>query len=218
MKSIEIKADPREHYGKKSSNSLRAEGKVPCVMYGGKENLHFYAHENAFRKLVYTPEVYLVNLIIGDKSYKAVMKDIQFHPVTDHLQHIDFLQVFEDKPVTINLPIKITGESIGVKAGGKLRIKRRSLRIKGLAADIPDHFTIDITNIQIGESIKVGDLSFDKLEIIDNKRAMVVAVAVSRISLQEEEELAAAEAEEGAEGAEGGEGAAAEEKKEEAGQ
>jgi large subunit ribosomal protein L25 len=216
MKSIEIKADPREHYGKKSSNSLRAEGNVPCVMYGGEENVHFYAHENSFRKLVYTPEVYLVSLVIGDKSYKAVMKDIQFHPVSDRLQHIDFLEVSEDKPVTISIPIKITGESVGVKAGGKLRIKRRSLRVKGLAADIPDHLTIDISKLQIGQSIKIGDLSYDKLEIIDTKRAMVVAVAVSRISLQEEEELAAAEAEEGAEGAEGAEGGATEEKKEEA--
>jgi large subunit ribosomal protein L25 len=202
MKSIEIKADLREYYGKRSSNSLRAEGKVPCVMYGGKENLHFYAHENSFRKLVYTPEVYLVSLVIGNKTYKAVMKDIQFHPVSDRLQHIDFLQVFEDKPVTIGIPIKITGESVGVKAGGKLRIKRRSLRIKGLAADIPDHFTVDISALQIGQSIKIGDLSFDKLEIIDNKRAMVVAVAVSRISLKEEE-VAAPEAEEAAEEAGG---------------
>jgi large subunit ribosomal protein L25 len=211
MKSIEIKAHLREHYGKKSSNSLRAEGNVPCVMYGGKENIHFYAHENSFRKLVYTPEVYLVNLEIDDKSYKAVMKDIQFHPVSDRLQHIDFMQVFEDKPVTISIPIKITGESVGVKAGGKLRIKRRSLRVKGLAADIPDHFTIDISKIQIGQSIKIGDLSFDKLEIIDTKRAMVVAVAVSRVSVKEEEEVAAPEGEAGAE-------EAATEEKEEAGQ
>ena len=211
MKSIEIKARLREHYGKKSSNSLSAEGNVPCVMYGGKENIHFYAHENSFRKLVYTPEVYLVSLEIDDKSYKAVMKDIQFHPVSDRLQHIDFMQVFEDKPVTISIPIKITGESVGVKAGGKLRIKRRSLRVKGLAADIPDHFTIDISKIQIGQSIKIGDLSFDKLEIIDTKRAMVVAVAVSRVSVKEEEEVAAPEGEAGAE-------EAAAEEKEEAGQ
>jgi large subunit ribosomal protein L25 len=211
MKSIEIKAHLREHYGKKSSNSLRAEGNVPCVMYGGKENIHFYAHKNSFRKLVYTPEVYLVNLEIDDKGYKAVMKDIQFHPVSDSLQHIDFMQVFEDKPVTVSIPIKITGESVGVKAGGKLRIKRRSLRVKGLAADIPDHFTIDISKLQIGQSIKIGDLSFDKLEIIDTKRAMVVAVAVSRVSVKEEEEVAAPEGEAGAE-------EAAAEEKEEAGQ
>lgn len=187
MKSIEIKAVSRDHFGKKSSGSLRAENNVPCVMYGGEENLHFYAQENVFRKLVYTPEVYLVNLIIDGKNYNAVMKDLQFHPVSDRLLHIDFMQVFENKPVTINIPIKITGESAGVKAGGKLRIKRRTLRVKGLAADLPDHLTIDISKIQIGQSIKIGDLSYDKLEIIDNKRAMVVAVAVSRVALKEEE-------------------------------
>jgi large subunit ribosomal protein L25 len=186
MKSIEIKAASRDHFGKKSSNSLRAENNVPCVMYGGEENLHFYAHENAFRKLVYTPEVYLVNLIIDGKSYNAVMKDLQFHPVSDKLLHIDFIEVSDKKPVTINIPIKITGESAGVKAGGKLRIKRRSLRVRGLAADLPDHLNIDITKLQIGQSIKIGDLSYDKLEIIDNKRAMVAAVAVSRVSLKEE--------------------------------
>ena len=197
MKSIEIKAVSRDQFGKKSSNSLRAEGNVPCVMYGGKENLHFYAHENAFRKLVYTPEVYLVNLIVDGNSYNAVMKDLQFHSVSDKLQHIDFMEVFEDKPVTISVPIKITGESAGVKAGGKLRIRRRSLKVKGLAKDLPDHLTIDISMLQIGESIKIGDLTFEKLEILDNKRSMVVGVAVSRVSLQEEEEaIAAAEGEE----------------------
>ncbi len=187
MKSIEIKAVSRDHFGKKSSNSLRAEDNVPCVMYGGEENLHFYAHENAFRKLVYTPEVYLVNLNIDGKNYHAVMKDLQFHPVSDKLLHIDFIQVIENKPVTINIPIKIIGVSPGVKAGGKLRIKRRSLRVKGMAEDLPDHLNIDISKLQIGQSIKIGDLSYDRLEIIDNKRAMVAAVAVSRVSLKEEE-------------------------------
>lgn len=190
MKSIEIKAVSRDQFGKKSSNSLRAENNVPCVMYGGEENLHFYAHENAFRKLVYTPEVYLVSLNIDGKNYNAVMKDLQFHPVSDKLLHIDFIQVIENKPVTINIPIKITGVSPGVKAGGKLRIKRRSLRVKGMAEDLPDHLNIDISKLQIGQSIKIGDLSYDKLEIIDNKRAMVASVAVSRVSLKEEEELA----------------------------
>lgn len=187
MKSIEIKAVSRDQFGKKSSNSLRAENNVPCVMYGGEENLHFYAHENAFRKLVYTPEVYLVTLNIDGKNYNAVMKDLQFHPVSDKLLHIDFIQVIENKPVTINIPIKITGVSPGVKAGGKLRIKRRSLRVKGMAEDLPDHLNIDISKLQIGQSIKIGDLSYDKLEIIDNKRAMVASVAVSRVSLKEEE-------------------------------
>ena len=190
MKTIEIKAFPREHFGKKSTNSLRAEDNVPCVMYMEKENLHFYAHENAFRGLVYTPDVFLVNLEVAGKSYKAVMKEIQFHPVSDRLQHIDFMQVSEDKPVTIDIPLKISGESSGVKAGGKLRVKRRTLKVKGLTKYIPDHMTIDITGLGIGQSVKIGDLNYENLDIIDNKRAMIVAVEVSRVSLKEEEAAA----------------------------
>jgi large subunit ribosomal protein L25 len=195
MKSIEIKAVSRDQFGKKSSNALRAEGNVPCVMYREKGNLHFYAHQNAFRGLVYTPEVFIVNLIVDDKSYNAVMKDIQFHPVTDHIQHIDFMQVSDDKPVIIDIPLKITGESSGVKAGGKLRVKRRTLKVKGLVKDLPEDLTIDITNIEIGQSVKIGDLSYDKLEVIDNKRAMIVSVDVSRVSIKDEEAAAAPAAE-----------------------
>lgn len=186
MKTIEIKAVSREDFGKKSTKALRSEGNVPCVMYGGKENLHFYAHKNDFRGLVYTPDVHLVNLIVGGKSYNAVMKDLQFHPVSDELLHIDFVQVSDDKPVTVEIPIRITGESSGVKAGGKLKVKRRSLRVKGLTKDFPEHLTIDITGLEIGQSIKIGDLAYDNIEIIDNKRAMIVAVATSRIALKEE--------------------------------
>ncbi|MCU0410064.1 MAG: 50S ribosomal protein L25/general stress protein Ctc [Bacteroidales bacterium] len=186
MKTIEIKAVSRDQFGKKSSNSLRAEGNVPCVMYGGKETLHFYAHENTFRGLVYTPEVYQVNLNIDGKSYNAVMKDLQFHPVSDRLQHIDFIEISENKPVIIELPIKITGESEGVKAGGKLKVKRRTLKVKGMINNLPEHLNIDITGLEIGMSIKIGDLSYDKLEIIDNKRAMIVAVATSRLAMKEE--------------------------------
>ena len=202
MKTIEIKAFPRDHFGKKSSNALRAEGNVPCVMYGGKENKHFYAHENAFRKLVYTPDVFLVDVVIDGTTYNAVMKDLQFHPVTDKLQHIDFIQVDETKPVIVDLPIRITGESAGVKAGGKLNLKRRTLKVKGMVNDIPEHLTVDITNLEIGQSIKIGEISYDKLEIIDNKRAMIVGVAVSRVSLKEEEVAPVEGAEAPAEGAE----------------
>ena len=194
MKTIEIKAVPREHFGKKSTNSLRAEGNVPCVMYRKEENLHFYAPEKAFRGLVYTPDVFLVNLVVDGNSYNAVMKDLQFHPVSDRLLHIDFMQVSTDSPIILDIPLKITGESSGVKAGGKLRVKRRSLKVKGLTKDLPDHLTIDITGLGIGQSIKIGDLVYEKLEIIDNKRAMVVSVDVSRISLKEEEAAPGAEA------------------------
>ena len=198
MKTIEIQAVSRTQFGKKSTNSLRAEGNVPCVMYGGKETVHFYAHENIFRNLVYTPDVYLVNLIVDGKSYNAVMKELQFHPVSDKLQHIDFVEVFESKPVVMDVPIRITGESSGVKAGGKLKVKRRNLRVKGLAGNMPEHLNIDITGLGIGQSIRIGDLAYENLEIIDNKRAMIVAVATSRLAVKEE---GAAGAEGAAEGA-----------------
>jgi large subunit ribosomal protein L25 len=198
MKTIEIKAVSRDHFGKKSSNSLRAESNVPCVMYREEGNLHFYAHENVFRGLIYTPEVYLVSLVVDGKTYSAVMKELQFHPVSDKLLHIDFMQVSEDKPVTISIPIKITGESSGVKAGGKLRLRRRTLKVKGLTKHLPENLPIDITTLGIGQSVKIGDLSFKNLEIIDNKRAMIVAVEVSRLTLKEEE-AAAPEAEAAAE-------------------
>jgi len=186
MKTIEIKTVSRKDFGKKSTNSLRAESNVPCVMYGGKENLHFYAHKNEFRGLIYTPDVYLVNLLVDGKSYSAVLKALQFHPVSDELLHIDFFQVFDDKPVTIEIPIRITGESAGVKAGGKLSVKRRNLKVNGFIKDFPEHLDIDITGLEIGMSIKIGDLVYEKLEIIDNKRAMIVSVATSRIALKEE--------------------------------
>ncbi len=202
MKTIEIKASSRDHFGKKSSNALRAEGNVPCVMYGGKENRHFFAHENAFRGIVYTPDVFLIDIVIDGTTYNAVMKDLQFHPVTDKLLHIDFIQVDETKPVIVDLPIRITGESAGVKAGGKLNIKRRTLKVKGMVNDIPEHLTVDITNLEIGQSVKIGEISYDKLEIIDNKRAMIVGVAVSRVALKEEEVAPVEGAEVPAEGAE----------------
>jgi|WetSurMetagenome_2_1015567.scaffolds.fasta_scaffold25954_5 large subunit ribosomal protein L25 len=194
MKNIEIEGKLRSEFGKKGANALRAGDNVLCVMYGGEENVHFYAHENAFRGLVYTPDVHLVKLNIEGKKFDAIMKDIQFHPVTDKILHIDFVQVFAEKPVVMNIPVKIEGTSEGVKAGGKLKVKNRSLKVKGLAKDFPDHLSIDISNLGIGDSIKIGDLSYNNVEIIDNKRAMIVSVAISRNVQKEEEDAADAAA------------------------
>ncbi len=199
MKTIEIKAISRSNFGKKETKSLRAEDKVPCVMYGGKENLHFYAHENEFRSLIYTPDAHLISLQIDGKSYNAILKDLQFHPVSDKLLHIDFIQVSEDKPVLIYIPIKISGVSPGVKAGGRLKINRRSLKIKGLTRDFPEHLDIDISKLEIGMSLKIGDLSYDNLVIMENKKSMIVAVATSRVVQKEETEAEVAPAAEGEE-------------------
>jgi large subunit ribosomal protein L25 len=195
MKNIEIKGSFRKELGKKSSKELRKSKNVPCVIYGGKENIHFYSHENNFKKLVYTPDAHLVNLNIEGKEFKAVLKEIQFHPVSDRILHIDFTEVSSGKPVSIAVPIKVFGDSVGILAGGKLRIRKRSLLVKGFSDDIPEFLPIDITEIKIHQSIKVGDLSFDKIELLDPKKAMVLGVATSRVALKPEElEAEAAEA------------------------
>jgi large subunit ribosomal protein L25 len=195
MKTIEIKGLLRKDLGKKSSKLLRKDGNVPCVIYGGKENIHFYAHENLFTKLIYTPDIHLVKLDIEGKGFEAVLKDIQFNPVSDKIEHIDFVQVFDNVPVIINIPIKVSGDSDGIKAGGKLRIRRRSLKSRGFAQNLPEFLPVDITNVHINQSIKVGDLSFDNIELLDPKRSMVLAVATSRVAQKVDETVAALAAE-----------------------
>jgi large subunit ribosomal protein L25 len=210
MKTFEIKGSMRQDLGKKESKDLRKQGLVPCVMYGGEKNLHFSAHENQFKKLVYTPDVFLVKLEIDGQAFDAVMQDIQFHPVTDSIIHIDFVQIFEDRKVTVNLPVSLTGSSVGIRAGGKLRQRRRYLKVNGLIKDMPDRLEIDLTDLDIGDSLKIGDLSYDNLEILDPPRAMVAGVVSSRLiakGLREalpeevEEEVAEEEVAEGEEGA-----------------
>jgi large subunit ribosomal protein L25 len=187
MKTIEINCSLRKELGKKSSMELRKANNVPCVLYGGKENVHFSTHENNFTKLIYTPDAHLVKLNIEGKVFEAVLKEIQFHPVTDKIIHIDFTEVSGDKPITIGIPIKVSGDSAGVKAGGKLRIRRRSLLVKGNAGDIPEFLPIDITELKIHQSVKVSDLSFDKIELVDPKKSMVLTIATSRVAQKEEE-------------------------------
>lgn len=204
MKTIEIQGSLRQELGKKDSQKIRKSGMVPCVIYGGKENIHFKAHENSFKNLVYTHHAHLVKLELDGKEYQVVLKDIQFHPVTDRIIHADFMQVFENKPVVIQLPVKLTGESVGVKAGGKLRIKKRHLKVKGLVSNIPDEIIIDITNVKINHSVKVGDLSFDKLELLDPKITTILTVATSRVAQKAEEaETPGAETAEAAQTTEG---------------
>ncbi len=191
MKTIEIKGSFRTELGKKSSKEIRKTGNVPCVIYGKEKNIHFYAHENSFKNLVYTHEAHLVKLSIDDKEYRAVLKDMQFHPVKDNILHADFIEVFDNKPVVINIPIKVSGDSVGVIAGGKLSIKRRNLKVKGLAIDLPEALPIDITNLKIHEGIKVGELSYDKIELLDPKKSMVLTIATSRVAQKTDEEVLA---------------------------
>jgi large subunit ribosomal protein L25 len=191
MKTIEIKGSFRTELGKKSSKELRKSGNVPCVIYRKEKNIHFFAHENSFKNLVYTPSAHLVKLNIEDQEYQVVLKDMQFHPVKDNILHADFVEIHENKPVVINIPIKVSGDSVGVIAGGKLSIKRRSLKVKGLAKDLPEALPIDITNLKIHEGVKVGELSYDKIELLDPKKSMVLTIATSRVAQKSDEEVAA---------------------------
>jgi len=195
MKTIEIKGSLRTELGKKSSREIRKTGSVPCVIYGKEQNIHFHATELSFKNLIYTPEAHLVNLNIDNKIHQAVLKDVQYHPVSDKILHADFIEVFENKPVVINIPIKVSGDSVGVIAGGKLNIKKRGLKVKGLPIDLPEHLQIDITDLKIHDSVKVGDLAYDKIELLDPKRLMVLTIATSRVAAKTETEIAAEAAE-----------------------
>lgn len=215
MKTIEIKGSPRTELGKKSSKLARKEGNVPCVIYGKESNIHFHAHELSFKNLVYTHEAHLVKINLDGQEYNAVLQDMQFHPVNDRILHADFVQIFPHKPIIINIPVTVTGECAGVKAGGKLIVKMRHLKVKGLAEDLPEDLLVDVTNLGIHHSIKVGDLSFSKIELLDPKITAVVSVATSRVALKtEEEEAAEAAAALAAEGGAEGQPAAPGEEKE----
>lgn len=181
MKTIEISGSIRTDVGKKSSKKLRKAGDVPCVIYEKDRNIHFHAHENSFTNLIYTHDAHLVKLNLDGQEYRAVLKDIQFHPVTDRILHMDFIEVYDDKPVVISLPINVVGDSLGVKAGGKLRIKKRNLKVRGLVNEIPEYITIDVTNVKIHQSVKVGDLAVDKIEFLDPRITTILTVATSRV-------------------------------------
>ena len=200
MKSITIKGSERESVGKKATKALRNAGKVPCVVYGGDKPLHFSADELAFRDLVYTPNAHTVAIELdGGASVKAVMQDIQFHPVTDKIIHIDFYQLFDDKMVTMDIPVRLEGNSPGVRNGGRLLFRKRKLTIKALPAKLPDFFDIDISKLKIGQNISVGSLLNDDFSILHPDTTVVVQVKTARtaVVLDDEDE----EGEEGAEGA-----------------
>jgi large subunit ribosomal protein L25 len=195
MKTIEITGSLRTELGKKSTKQIRKSGNVPCVIYGTEKNIHFQSHENNFKELIFTPDAHLVKLNLDGKEINVVLKDIQYHPVKDNILHIDFMEVFDNKPVTINIPIKVTGDSVGVIAGGKLSIKKRTIKARGLAKDLPEVLLIDITKLRINEGIKVGDLSFKNIELLDMKKAMVLSIATSRVAQKTDAEIEAEEAE-----------------------
>jgi large subunit ribosomal protein L25 len=205
MKSIKIKGSERESVGKKATKALRNAGKVPCVVYGGEKPLHFSADELAFRNLVYTPKAHTVKVDLESGSkIKAVMQDIQFHPVTDKILHIDFYQLFDDKPVTMEIPVRLHGNSPGVRNGGRLLFRKRKLDIKALPDNLPDFFDVDISELKIGDNVTVESLLSDEFTILHPDTTVVVQVKTQRAAIVEEvEEEEGIEGEEGAEAAEG---------------
>jgi len=181
MESIALKGSLRKETGKKSSKVIRNEEGVPCVLYGGKENINFFALESDFRQVIFTPHVYIVNIGIEGKSYNAIIKDLQFHPVTDKLLHADFYEVSDKKAITIEVPVKFTGTSVGVREGGKLVMERRKISVKGLSKNIPAEIEIDITDLGIGKSIRAGDIVTDgKFTVVLPKETPMVSVRVTR--------------------------------------
>lgn len=180
MKSLTIKGELRKTLGKKEAKRLREAEKVPAVLYGGEETVHFSVDFSALRPLIYTPNVYLIDLDLEGTSYKAIMQDIQWHPVNEQVLHIDFLKISDDKPVKIEVPVKISGHAKGIKAGGKLNTNLRRLKVKALPGNLPDTIDVDVTNLGLGESIKVADMNIENVEILDPKSNVVVGVVITR--------------------------------------
>lgn len=205
MKSITIKGSQRESVGKKATKALRNAGMVPCVVYGGDEPISFTAEEIAFKNLVYTPDVHTVVINLGGTKVSAILQDIQFHPVTDRILHVDFYQIFDDKEVTMEIPVRTKGNSRGVRSGGTLRIVTRKLRVKALPENLPDFIEADITEMRIGNKMYITNIKTDNFKIMHPDNTVICQVRTSRVAIVDEveEETAGEEgAEAAAEGAE----------------
>jgi len=180
MKTFELSGIVRADLGKKASKANRISESVPCVLYGVGENVHFTATASDLRKLIYSPDVFVVNLDIEGKKCKSIMKALQFHPVTDKVLHIDFLQITETKPIVVEIPIKLQGLAEGVKSGGKLSLEMRKLKVKGLYSLIPEFIAIDVTNLGLGKTIQVAKVAVENLELLNAKNAVVAQVKLTR--------------------------------------
>ena len=206
MKAIEVKGSIREDVGKKTANQLREQDLIPCVIYGKDNIIHFHTHKNSFKELVYTPNAYLVNIDLDGKKHKAVLRDVQFHPVTDKILHADFYEIDDKSPVWMKIPVRLEGSAVGVLNGGRLVQKMRKLKIKALPANLTDEIVIDISPLGIGDTVKVKDLPYKHVNFLEPDSAVVVLVKSARgATLPEEIEALEAEEAEGEEGAVEGE-------------
>ena len=194
MKSITIKGSKRESVGKSATKALRNAGQVPCVLYGGDTAVHFSAEEKAFKNLVYTPNVYTATIDVDGQTFAAILQDIQFHPVSDKILHVDFYQLFDDKEVTMNIPVKLVGTSPGVLNGGSLRFPKRKLRVRALPGNLPDFFNADISGLKIGSKLFVTDIESNGCTFLHPDNTVVVQVRTSRnatVEAETEEEVEA---------------------------
>ena len=180
MKSVQLSGSLRANVGKVNAKAVREKGNVPCVIYGGKEQIHFEADIRAFKPVIFTPNAHIVEIDLDGKVYKTVLQEAQYHKINDKLIHADFLEIQDGKPVTANIPIVITGQSEGVKKGGKLVVKMRKLKARGIAATLPDTIEIDISKLDIGDSIAVGDINVKDTTLLNAKNVSVVSVTTTR--------------------------------------
>ena len=206
MKTFALGASVRET-NKIANRALRNQGKVPCVLYGGEKQVYFSATENDLNKLVNTPDVYLLNIDIDGESFQAILQDIQFHPLTDRIIHIDFLQVFDDKEVTVNIPVNFIGTPIGVRNGGNLLVRKRAIRTRAIPANLPDAIDINIEELKIGKFLYIGDIRDERYSFLAGDKSVIVGVKTARGAVEDEEEEDEEGTEEGA--AEGGDAPAA---------
>lgn len=180
MKTFQLAGTLRQELGKKASKATRSTAQIPAVLYGGENVTHFAVTQDAVRNLVYSPEIFVVDLSLEGKEVKAILKDIQFHPVTDAILHMDFLEVNEQKPVAVEVPVVLQGHAEGVRAGGKLALEMRKLKVKAIYTEIPEKLFIDVTHLGLGKTIQVGALKFEGLELLNAKNAVVCAVKLTR--------------------------------------
>lgn len=191
MKTVEVIGYRRANLGKTESKRIREEGSVPCVLYGGKEQVHFYSPVILFREIVYTNQAHFVHLNIEGEECQAILKEVQFHPVSEMILHADFQQITEDKKIKMDIPTRLVGNAKGVEKGGALVRKRASLKVYGFAKDMPDHIDVDVSELDFHHAIKVSDVKMNNLEFLDPKQASIAVVEVPRAAKLAAEEAAA---------------------------
>lgn len=194
MKTVEIIGYRRANLGKSESQKLRDEGLVPCVLYGGNDQIHFYSPMILFRELVYTNEAHFVHVNIEGEECQAILQEVQFHPVSEVILHADFLRISEDRKIKMSIPLRLTGQAPGIAKGGTLVRKRAALKVYGFPKDMPDHIDVDVSHLDFHHAVKVGDMKMEGLEFLDPKAASIAVVEVPRAAKMAAEDAAAAAA------------------------